>query len=106
MTLDAKRIADRYIGPKGGMPKKTRTKRGRHKASTSRDDFTLPLSDYKLLREAAEASSDFNICESCGAWLLGFEDGVHLGEVVSCEYYAYGDERFRHTCRRYRASIA
>ncbi|MEQ8822863.1 MAG: hypothetical protein RIC14_00640 [Filomicrobium sp.] len=104
--MDAKSIADKYIGPRGGKPKKARAARPAKKKTTSRDDVTLPKSDYQMLLEAAGVASDFTVCEACGAWMFEYEDGVHLGDVVSCDYYAYdNDERSKNTCRRYRAAL-
>ena len=100
----AKRIADKYIGPRGGKPKQSRLARSRENAHTSRDDVTIPLSDYKELMMMAESAPEFSKCESCGAWLNECDDNVYVGDIVSCRWYAHGcDDSLKHTCRRYRS---
>lgn len=99
----AKRIADKYIGRRGGKPRKSAKPRDPKPARSAEAEITMPIEDYRVLRMMAEAAPEFTICESCGAWLDTTADGVHAGDMHGCLLAVTGDDRFASTCRRYRA---
>lgn len=86
--MDAKRIADKYIGPRGGKPRPERAERP---APPKGEGVTISIDEYKRLLLATECDDMIVICEGCGAWIDRDEPAFCTAdEVAGCWKYLTG----------------
>lgn len=98
----AKRIADKYIGPRGGKPRPVSSRPVRRK-SVQGDTVTILREEYRELVAIAVELADKVVCEKCGALLDVAEDEPCVDEVTGCWWFVTGDNRFKDTCRSWKA---
>lgn len=86
--MDAKRLADKYIGPRGGKPKPERAHRPRIAAG---DRVTISRAEYSRLVSSAMMDDAIVKCDGCGAWIDQNEAAFCAADdVTGCWKYLTG----------------